>query len=92
MNETNKKLPKQHSLILENRQSLVLTGVCDVQGFDEQTINIMTDIGGLVVKGSKLHINKLSLDTGEVALDGTINSLQYISATQNKGFMSKIFK
>lgn len=92
MNDLNANKLKHHNLILDNRQNLVLSGVCDVQGFDEQTINIVTDLGSLVVKGNNLHINKLSLDTGEVCVDGTVNSLQYISNSNNKGVISRLFK
>ena len=41
-----------HSLILDNRSSLTLTGISDVIGFDEQTVNLMTDCGALIVKVS----------------------------------------
>ncbi len=92
MIEQNKRPGKPHSLILDNRRNLVLTGVNDVSGFDEQTVNILTDMGGLVIKGSNLHISKLSLETGEVTIDGTVNSLQYIHTSQGKGVMSKLFR
>ncbi len=80
-----------HSLILDNRSSLNLTGVNDVLGFDEQTVNLLTDIGALIVKGEGLHINKLNLDSKDVCIDGTINSLQYLSHN-TKSLKSKLFK
>lgn len=80
-----------HSLILENRSVLSLTGVTDVAGFDEQTVNVFTDYGQLIIKGSSLHISRLSLETGEVTVDGSISSLQY-TASQQKGILSKLFK
>lgn len=81
-----------HSLIIENRSVLTLTGVTDVSGFDDLTVNVFTDYGQIIIKGVKLHISKLSLDTGEVTIDGTINSLQYTSSSQQKGMLSKLFK
>ncbi len=81
-----------HSLSLENRELLSLTGVLDVTGFDEETINLKTPMGTLIVKGNALHINHLSLDTGEVSVDGRINSLQYLGDTRQKGIMSKLFR
>lgn len=81
----------QHSLILDNRTSLTLTGVCDVLGFDEQTVNLLTDNGTLIVKGDSLHINKLNLDTKDVCIDGTVNALQYINQS-SKSLKSKLFK
>ncbi|MBE6738165.1 MAG: sporulation protein YabP [Ruminococcaceae bacterium] len=81
-----------HSINLDNRSVLILTGIKDVSGFDEQTVNLLTPMGTLIVKGEQLHINKLSLDTGEVTIDGKINSLQYLGDMKQKGFMSKIFR
>lgn len=80
-----------HSLILDNRSSLTLTGVSDVIGFDEQTVNLMTDCGALIVKGESLHINKLNLDSKDVCIDGAINSLQYLSQN-TKSIKSKLFR
>lgn len=86
-----KKQMSPHSLILENRSVLSLTGVTDVAGFDELTVNVFTDYGQLIIKGSGLHISRLSLETGEVTVDGSISSLQY-TLSQQKGILSKLFK
>ncbi len=82
---------KPHNLILDNRKKLSLSGVNDVSGFNEETVSLTTEMGGLVVRGNDLHISKLNLDTGEVEVEGTINSLQYIQSRQNKSFMQRIF-
>ncbi len=89
MSDINMK-QSQHNLILENRSDLSLTGVNDVQGFDEQTINLRTDYGALIIKGTSLHINKLNLDSKEVCVDGNINSLQYINDSKN--IKSRLFR
>lgn len=81
-----------HTLSLENRELITLTGITDVPGFDEETVNLKTPLGTLIIKGNSLHISRLSLDTGEVSVDGRINSLQYLGDTRQKGIMSKIFK
>ena len=81
-----------HTLTLENRQILNLSGVTDVQGFDEETVNIVTTMGVLIVKGSSLHISKLSLDTSEVSIDGEISSLHYLKGSEKKSFMARLFK
>ncbi|MBR3971370.1 MAG: sporulation protein YabP [Ruminococcus sp.] len=83
---------KPHSLSLDNREVLNLTGILDVPGFDEETVSLQTPCGNLIVKGQSLHISRLSLDTGDVSIDGRINSLQYLGDTRQKGIMSKIFK
>ncbi|MBQ8861070.1 MAG: sporulation protein YabP [Ruminococcus sp.] len=80
-----------HSLILDNRNTLNLSGVTDVAGFDEQTVNLSTECGVLIIKGDNLHINKLNLDSKDVCIDGTINSLQYINTT-HKSIKSKLFR
>ena len=84
-------IKKTHLLTLENRSLLTLTGVEDVSGFDEQTINIRTAEMSLVVKGEALHISRLSLDTGDVVIDGQINSLQYLSSTSGS-LRSRLFR
>ncbi|MGN0489184.1 MAG: sporulation protein YabP [Ruminococcus sp.] len=84
-------LKKPHNLILDSRKKLSLSGVEDVSGFNEETVSLTTEMGGLVIRGSDLHISKLNLDTGEVEIEGMINSLQYIQSRQNKSFMQRIF-
>lgn len=83
---------KPHSLILDNRKALSLNGVLDVQGFDEETVNIVTTLGVLIVKGSSLHISKLSLETSEVIIDGEISSMHYLAGSEKKSIMARIFK
>ncbi len=90
MQEINKTKP--HSLMLDNRKSLSMTGVIDVSGFDDQTVNVKTALGTLVVKGSSLHINKLNLESGDVSIDGEINSLQYLSNNRDKSLRSRLLK
>ncbi len=82
---------KPHILTLDNRSLLTLTGVEDVVGFDDQTINIRLSDSTLVVKGASLHISKLSLDSGDVAIDGHISSLQYIGSSA-RNLRSKLFR
>lgn len=82
---------KPHALSLDNRSLLTLTGVEDVVGFDDSTINIRTADCTLVVKGSSLHISKLSLDSGDVVIDGRISSLQYLGAA-SKSIRSKLLR
>lgn len=85
------KLP--HSLILENRKSLTVTGVSDVDSFDEQSVVAYTDLGELTIRGSNLHINKLSLEVGELTLDGEVSSMTYTdNQSNNVGFLSKLFR
>lgn len=85
--------PKKHNLILENRKNLSLGGIDDVLGFNEETVTLSGSFGILVVRGENLHISKLSLETGEVTLDGKINALIYSEDRQEKsGVFSRLFK
>lgn len=89
-----KRVPKPHNVILENRKSIILSGVLDVDNFDEQTVTVYTDIGELTIQGSELHIDKLSIDTGEMTMQGQIRSLTYSDESQQQGggLFSRLFK
>ena len=65
------------NIVLENREKLNVSGVNDVLSFDDQVVKIDTELGLLTVKGENIRINKLSLDTSEVIVDGEISSLTY---------------
>ena len=84
------------NLVLENRGKLSVSGVNDVLSFDDQVVMIETELGLLTVKGENLRINKLSIDTSEVIVEGQIDSISYSSKDLNKksneGFLGKIFK
>ena len=66
-----------HNLILEDRAKLTLTGVTDVDCFDERMINLFTGLGELTIKGRNLHINDVSVETGDMTITGDIWLLQY---------------
>lgn len=83
---------KNHSVTVDSRESIVVTGVTDVPGFDEQTVNLLTSMGTLIVKGESLHICRLSLESGEVSVEGKVNSLQYLSDVRSKGLRQKLFR
>ena len=71
------------NLILENRGKLSVSGVVDVLSFDDQVVIIETDLGLLTVKGENLRINKLSIDTSEVIVEGDISSMAYSENKNN---------
>ena len=78
---------------LENRKNMTITGVSDVDSFDEQAVVAYTDLGELTVKGRNLHINKLSVETGELSLEGEIVSMSYTeNQASSGGFLSKLFR
>ena len=63
-----------HHIILEEREQLSVSGVEEVESFDENTIVMLTNRGTLIVRGEELHIEKLSLDGGDLKVEGTIDS------------------
>ena len=83
------------NLVLENREKLSIAGVLDVLSFDDQVVIVETELGLLNVKGEDLRINKLSIDTSEVVVEGNIFNLCYSEKSSDKkssSLMSKIFK
>lgn len=83
------------NLVLENRSKLSISGVLDVFSFDDQVVILETELGLLTVKGENLRINKLSIDTSEVIVEGEISNLSYSDKeTDKKGgsLFGKIFK
>ena len=84
------------NLVLENREKLSVSGVNDVLSFDDQVVMVETELGLLTVKGENIRINKLSLDTSEVIVEGEISYLAYSDKEQDKvkggSLISKIFK
>ena len=88
-----KKAGMPHNLILEDRKKLVVSGVEDVDSFDELTVVVYTDMGELTVKGEGLHINRLNVQTGELTLEGNIESLTYAEVhSRSGGFFGRLFK
>ena len=82
-----------HNIIMESRSKVSVTGVEDVESFDENCIVMMTSRGALSVNGSELHLEKLNLDSGEVVIEGTVNSLEYEDDghAETGGFFSRLF-
>lgn len=83
------------NIILENRNKLSISGVLDVLSFDDQIVILETELGLLTIKGENIRINKLSIDTSEVIIEGEISAMNYSEKDmEQKGssFLSKIFK
>lgn len=89
-----KNIPRDvpQNIIIENRSRMSISGVSDVENFDEGSVVVFTNRGLLTVRGSGLHIERLSLDTGELAVEGTIDSVEYSEAAESSGFWSRLFR
>ena len=82
-----------HNVRMEGRRRLTVSGVNDVESFDDNSVVANTAAGLLIIKGSSLHIDKLSLDTGELNMSGQIDCLEYEDdAAPSEGFFARLFK
>lgn len=83
-----------HNIIMENRKSLTISGVSDLDSFDEHTVVMFTELGELTVRGHDLHINEMSVGTGELVVMGEITALIYGDKERKSasGFIAKLFR
>ena len=83
-----------HHIILEERERLSVSGVEEVESFDENTIVMSTTRGTLVIRGENLHIEKLSLDGGDLKVEGDIDALTYEDGGRDRsgGLLSRLFR
>ena len=79
-----------HRLELTGREHLTVSGVEDVERFDEDEIVLTTAAGALIIKGSELHMEKLSLDGGEVRVSGRVDTLSYEEKRASGGFFARL--
>ena len=92
MNDYNSMPQTAHRLELTGRERLTVSGVEDVERFDETGIVMTTAVGTLVVTGEDLHIGKLSLDGGELHVEGRVDSVTYEDDGAGRGgFFSRLF-
>ncbi len=83
-----------HHIILEDRERLSVSGVEEVESFDENTIVMSTTRGTLVIRGENLHIEKLSLDGGDLRVEGDIDALTYEDGGRDRsgGLLARLFR
>lgn len=93
-----KKVSKSRvqNIILENRERLNVSGVIDVESFNDECIIVETELGILVIRGEDLRINKLNIDNSELSIEGYISTCEYSdrdgSKSRGLGFLGKMFK
>lgn len=96
MEDLNGAKAGMHKLSLTNRRSCAVSGVSDVLSFDIHEILLETAQGMLMIKGQDLHVNRLTLEKGEVDIDGKIDSFTYsenaMSKGKNESLLSRLFK
>ena len=93
--EKNRRTEWPHNVILEDRSRLSVSGVEDVASFDENAVVLYTSHGLLTVRGTALRVDKLSIEGGELNIEGTVDALQYQDeqpAREGGGFWSRLFR
>lgn len=82
-----------HNLILEKRKKLSLSGVLEVESFEEQRVVLQTNMGQLVLQGNHLKMGSFNLQTGELSMTGELNALIYANDTAgSESLWHRIFK
>lgn len=83
MEDLNSTSARMHKVTMQNRRSATINGVNDVLSFDIHEVILETEQGMLMVKGDDLHVNRLTLEQGEVDLEGKIDSFTYSDTVSN---------
>lgn len=89
MAEDRIRLP--HRLTLDERQKLTVTGVSEVVSFDENSVVLTTDKGTLMILGSQLQLKTLSVEGGQVAVEGTVTAMSYEEPRRSGGWARRLF-
>ena len=84
------RMQMPHALTLKDRQKLTMTGVTEVISFDDTTVALRTELGDLAVHGSGLQLKTLTLDGGQVAVEGTVTALIYGEPKQGGGWLRRL--
>lgn len=97
MEDLNNAGSNMHRVTMLNRKTCSISGVNDVLSFDVHEILLETEQGMLMIKGDDLHVNRLTLDKGEVDVDGKVDSLTYSGQTaasggKNESLFSRLFR
>ena len=97
MEDLNKTGGHIHKVTMMNRRTCTINGVNDVLSFDIHEVLLETEQGMLMIKGDDLHVNRLTLDKGEVDIDGKIDSFTYsdvdtAASTKSESLLTRLFR
>lgn len=79
-----------HKLVLSDRQQLTMTGVTEVVSFDDTAVVLRTELGTLVIQGRELQLKTLSVEGGQVAVEGTVSALSYEEPRGQGGWLRRL--
>jgi sporulation protein YabP len=86
---------RAHAIHIDNRERVMITGVEDVDNFNEEEVNFQTESGYVTLTGNNLHITRLNVDEGQLIIEGTVNGIAYSGISEQGeggGFFSRLFK
>ena len=93
MNNTTISYDKQHNIVLENRKKLVLSGVINVESFEEDAVELKTALGDLSIRGEGLKMESFVSDIGDLVVNGNVYAIVYMNDSSKKqGFFNRLFK
>ena len=93
MEQAKSSITVPHSIVAEDRRRASISGVTDVESFDEETVVLSTDEGELIIHGYDLRINRIDVETGDLSLEGELVSFTYTEDQPEKGgFFGKLFR
>jgi sporulation protein YabP len=93
--EEKKRSPSRHSVTIDRRESINVSGVIDVISFDEESVISETELGVIIIRGVNLHVKRINLENGELSVTGEIDGITYENAGaagKGKSFMGRLFK
>lgn len=87
--------PKSQNIIIHNRERISLSGVIDVESFNEDSIIVDTALGSLGINGQNLRINRFNIEDAELVVEGEFIGVEYFenskSAQKSKSLLGKVF-
>lgn len=94
MQDNQKPIKMPHNLIIEDRKKINISGVEEVESFDDESVVLITTLGELTVRGSDIKIGKLSTESGDLSITGNIRAISYndTDGDSDRGFFSRIFR
>ena len=85
------KKQNPHNVVIQDREKISITGVEDIENFDDRETVLFTSLGKLVLHGRDLRMERLSTDDGSLVIYGRIESLEYSADTRSGSFLSRLF-
>jgi len=89
-----KRATTRHSIQIDRRENITVSGVTDVISFDEESVICESEMGVIIIKGANLHVKRINLESGELVVSGEIDGLSYENSAggKAKSFMGRLFK